>query len=562
MLWFEQQEAAVWGDRVTDDGPEWDTDESLESSADEKEVEVGFVVNGLGAPMGMEERQHFEWASAQGRVAPVKEVQFEPEILLAVQYELGNEPEAVDNFRKAKLKEFLVRAADLRTEKLAWKESCPEAVRSVAGELNGPVLEWMLEAVQYPDDRLVNDCRRGFPFVGKLPCCFRGAKPVQPQESSLTIRDALEELRARNERILESCVQTELSGDIWDQTQKDIDEGFMSPLVPVESLDLGEVALARRMGVREVKSTGEAEVRIVDHMTENSVNCITDPSDTVYHEGVDVQTQLLGFLLRAGKVPKQWKRDVSKAFRRIPLAAHHQRWAYVVFRHEGRLVASRHVGMPFGSTSAVYGWHRYGGSVATFMRTWFRLAMARYVDDFFGVGVAGCQLAPGLLVDVVLKVLGTPTDPKKSVDFADVMVVLGVQVSATADAVLACVPPDKAAKWRKVLEAVVKDGKMTASDAGKMAGRLAFATSATGGRQGRAYVKPFYCQQHAPQPNNRATPLLVMAAGWWEKYLAIGPEVRIPVRGGGRQWVLALTDAAGTGLCCAVLRVGGSVSLG
>ena len=50
----------------------------------------------------------------------------------------------------------------------------------------------------------------------------------------------------------------------------------------------------------------------------------------------------------------------------------------------------QHKSMPFGSTSAVYGWHRTGCLPRDILVCIFLAPCCRYVDDFFGVDPAGC----------------------------------------------------------------------------------------------------------------------------------------------------------------------------
>lgn len=49
-----------------------------------------------------------------------------------------------------------------------------------------------------------------------------------------------------------------------------------------------------------------------------------------------------------------WKRDVSRAFRCVPVAADHLETAWAVWVHQGLLWVAQHKGMPFGTVSAVY----------------------------------------------------------------------------------------------------------------------------------------------------------------------------------------------------------------
>ena len=43
------------------------------------------------------------------------------------------------------------------------------------------------------------------------------------------------------------------------------------------------------------------------------------------------------FMLRRGRIPKLWKRDIKRAFRRLGIRADHLKFAYVVWRWLGQL---------------------------------------------------------------------------------------------------------------------------------------------------------------------------------------------------------------------------------
>eukprot|EP00972_Heterocapsa_arctica_P097744 14421070-Heterocapsa_arctica.AAC.1 len=73
-------------------------------------------------------------------------------------------------------------------------------------------------------------------------------------------------------------------------------------------------------------------------------------------------------LMRAGCVPLFWKRDISRAFRRLPILASHLDLSWVVFLVAGCCMAAQHLGMPFGTISAVYAWHRTGALLLTAVR--------------------------------------------------------------------------------------------------------------------------------------------------------------------------------------------------
>ena len=55
-----------------------------------------------------------------------------------------------------------------------------------------------------------------------------------------------------------------------------------------------------------------------------------------------------------------FKADIDSAFRRLPVAPTHRRYACVAFLAEGSLRIMRHNAMPFGAIASVVHWDRIG----------------------------------------------------------------------------------------------------------------------------------------------------------------------------------------------------------
>ena len=80
-----------------------------------------------------------------------------------------------------------------------------------------------------------------------------------------------------------------------------------------------------------------------------------------------------------------WKEDVHAAYRRAPVLPEHRPLLWVAFVAEGQVWAAGHNSMPFGYTSACFGWDRIGAMIASIARSALRLPVQRFVDDFYGV---------------------------------------------------------------------------------------------------------------------------------------------------------------------------------
>ena len=87
--------------------------------------------------------------------------------------------------------------------------------------------------------------------------------------------------------------------------------------------------------------------------------------------------------------------------------------------------------------------------------------------------------------------------------------------------VSAQVSPDKTAKWDRQWRQMLEVGTCDPGQTSKFAGRLSFAVTASCDKVGRAFVKPFYAQSHAPMSGHRVSLRLRLAALWWLALLAL-----------------------------------------
>ena len=134
-------------------------------------------------------------------------------------------------------------------------------------------------------------------------------------------------------------------------------------------------------------------------MVESETNPATVTTGKISHDTIDTLVQMVVFFLTRGLVPFLWKRDISRAFRRLPILVAHLDVSWVVFVYAGNRLAAQHVGMPFGATSAVHAWHRAGAFLLTVVRRLCKAPAGRYVDDFFGVSKADVKIHGGRCLD-------------------------------------------------------------------------------------------------------------------------------------------------------------------
>ncbi len=152
--------------------------------------------------------------------------------------------------------------------------------------------------------------------------------------------------------------------------------------------------------------------------------------------------------------------------------------------------------MPFGASSSVAAWWRFGQLIVTAVRTQAGVALTRFVDDFSGVSRDGLEedlSGPGML-KLLADLLNTETDISKSLNKVVRIVVLGAEVvvdmAARSFAHRVC--RRKATKWIRDFKRAATTRHLDAGSASKAAGRVGFAVTVAHNKVGRAYARPLH----------------------------------------------------------------------
>ena len=516
-----------------------------------KGVPVGEdVPNGLGAVKGLDPIEHVQWAEGVEHPSMKGPVGIMSELVHALQYEVDHEAEEIDTMRKRKLYSWIHRAKQFEQERKRWLADAPKKLQPLLQSIHGPLFKQLLKEASDDDvtfSRFMQDLHQGFPLVGDLPPCEGSCVEGVPK-STPKVRYETSQLRsdrqANNASVLRAVRDMEYSEDIMPQAVKDAGQYFMTKPRRLTS-NPKDVSLTRRIPVREERQSGW-RTRVVDHATESLINEATRPCDRVKNDTLDTLVFMLTFLFAQGVNPAMWKRDISSAFRRVPIFVEHLDLAWIVWLCAGLTWTAGHVGMPFGTVSAVYAWHRVGHALFLIIVKCLKAPMGRYVDDYFGASRSGVEWNGGACLTVLASLLGFPTDDAKSADSMIYMIVLGASVSLdwSKKLVSMCVDQAKADKWVVLLRQLVVSMKCTSDEAAKMAGRLNFSVTVQGNRVGRAFIKPFYAQHFAPMSRDRMNSLLVWAVNWFIRYLTLRPSA---VRRGvtPRPLLVSWSDAAG-----------------
>lgn len=508
-----------------------------------------FVRNGGGAPKGLSHREHVAWALSQEHPQKYLKTDIAPELSAAVEFEITTNPTDIDEFRSGVVHRWLAAARELEQVRAAWVQQAAPVVRPLAQRFHLPFVQWLIEDIGHADTSLATRLQHGFQYVGVLDKSYVGVKNSAPIREEYTVQQLRGDRQELNDLVTGKLKELPFSDDAHAAALEDAGEGFMSVPQPLENLSMEEASVSRRLPVRETRvKNGEfvERTRIVDHKSESNINMATAPQETLEHDTIDALVWISLKLMAADLVPVLWKRDLRKAFRGCPIQAEDLDLTWVAWIHEGVRWVARHLGMPFGTTSAVYAFHRVGALLSSGVRRSAKAPLARYVDDFFGASRSGVYWTGGRLLKILASIIGRPCDDDKSVDDKNAMVVLGIkaEVDFANKVIQTAVEEAKAQAWSIQLTQVVERGFLDPGLSSKYAGRLSFAVTAAADRCGRAYIRPLYAQAAQPMAYHRCSGWLMQALTWWVDYLVLRPAARRGVNE-DRPTVISWTDASG-----------------
>ena len=470
------------------------------------------------------------------------------EVQQAVDYEIRHGIEQIDSWRESGLVEWVHRAAFLQREQRRWAENANAGSQELVSRIHGPWMNELSNAIAYEDSDVVMCCLCGFPYVGLLPPSRLCVRNVAPSKAPYSVDQLRGERKTLNSIVLGKVRESEFAHDLWIEGNADAEMGAMSPAVPLDTVDPSQISLSRRLAIRELRSKGW-RTRPCDHKTESMINAATQPQDMIVHDILDVLALIVLEFFKAGVDVLMWKRDISKAFRRVPIASEHLDLSWVVFAFAGTTWVAQHTGMPFGTVSANMAWHRVGNLLAAIVRRAFLAPLGRYVDDYFGASRPGLKWTGGRILSIIAMLMGFPCDNKKDASDALEMIVLGAIVSVDVSqlAVRLAVDSIKAALWCRLLHQVRDNMHCESGLASKLAGRLSFAVCVANHRVGRAFIKAFHAQPNSPLTTCLAGPLLLQAVEWFILYLTVRPRATRYADTSLRPHIRTWVDASGEG---------------
>ena len=470
-----------------------------------------------------------------------------PGIIRAIEANCKWKPEEVILHRARWLKKWTNRAMELAKEEHHLHDRLPPHRKKILDGKRLLVLKEILEDEGYPDVGLVQEIEDGFDLVG-----ISGESEALPpdfQPASISQEELLASSERSNKAVIHSTKGSGsdlIDSELWAKTMEEVGKGWLTG--PHTSFQT-QGRVSRRFAVVQSQ-----KVRPVDNYSESQVNdavtitnrCTVDGVDTIAACGA---VYLQG-LLKRSPFDRLLGRsfDLKSAYRQLAVSDSSLKWARLaVYDPEAKCSrVFQQYSLPFGAKASVIAFIRCARMIQ-FLAHRLLIVTTCYFDDYVVFSKESLRKNTELTFATLLDILGWKFD--KSGDKADTMSTtisaLGVEF-CLEEAKAGIISVQNTAKRKKELASQISEalaaGKLSASAAASLKGRLGFAEGQLFGRSTRKLVNELGRHSLAPPRNG----ILADATSFALRFVQEKIEKSRPriVDVNSREVIYVFTDAA------------------
>ena len=250
-----------------------------------------------------------------------------------------------------------------------------------------------------------------------------------------------------------------------------------------------------------------------------------------------------------------WVLDEKNAYRQVGILPEHRKYSVVAFRHfsSGQICYFVMVGHSFGLVSAVYNYNRRSALLDEILRKVFGMVSFNFYDDKFGFETEGTIDSAMSVAKALHTWLGAKFEdsdllpgaaPKDKLQQGPEVDILGV----TYDLVnmILKVKASRKVEINEEIDSILSSNTLEPGRAGKLKGKLGFASSQLWGKIGRAFFLAIserqYIRYYDPTVHSVLGPALELALKQWRKLIAAGPPRKIEPASRAPADVVLFTD--------------------
>ena len=387
------------------------------------------------------------------------------------------------------IKKWTKRAVELKQQEASLKDSMPEYLSTLLRPKKLLLLKEMLEELEYPDAKLVDDICKGFRLSGWLETT--GVFPPCVKRPQYDLGTLLLLAKGLNKSIISRVESGDASSDIakttWHQTLEEVEKGYVWF---AEVPDPQSFVLAKRFGLQQAE-----KVRVIDDCTIGGLNkAIGLVEKYKIHSIEEIAAFLCWMLSFMGKTGKHFPLigrtfDLKAAYKQFGIHPDDRNLLRIVCQKpdSGEVAFLGVNALPFGAV----------GSVGAFLRIslalWFigmrglRLAWSAFFDDFTVISKRSLAVNAEQSVEALFDLLGMNFAREGSISegFSSVFKTLGLQIdlsSAKSGRVQLGHTEKRRKELQETLSSFIDSGIITPKQAESLRGRMHWYESFVFGR--------------------------------------------------------------------------------
>ena len=407
----------------------------------------------------------------------------------------------------------------------------------------------------FPDHLLMIDLTLGMPAMGWS--CRAPTMKVRIAEPQVSLEDLKKDAEEHNTRILKSTKpskDSKLDMASWLKTMEEVDaDVVIGPFRHFDEIPFKKIRLLRRFGTWEMHGEQtEPKVRNIDDALEGGQNAASGSQHTHIPTNLDLwinQLRMAQELCPKQEI-KQFASDFSWAYKQVAgdpslaglavICQWSPKWRRPVF-FVGRTQF-------FGGKSCPVNFARVPDFWCYVMASMGAMGMSHCVDDMLVAERASTISSGYRLWRETVALAGWDVPDKKSPPPSSSCQILGVMSDLTHTPHN---PPEIKVTQKRVeklleqLKEVLTKQRLGSGLAGKLWGRLQFASTQAYGRTGRAMLRALNRRQHEGGRHGLNTQLHACLQ-WWLHHLPILPSRPVPIHLHTRKVMVSYSDGEGS----------------
>eukprot|EP00435_Cladocopium_sp_Y103_P072300 s179_g39.t2 len=277
---------------------------------------------------------------------------------------------------------FLRRSLELKEQEAKLHESLPAHLQQV---LKGKkLLLWkeILVDLQYPDAGVIDDAIKGFSLTGWVP--DTGVFEPWVRKPDYSLEHLLKLAPALNAAVtgsLTSAAETEHDQFVWDETQAEVNQGWLTPTVHSHP-----ECIAKRFPLPQAN-----KVRLIDDFSINGVNGAYGLREKLRVQSVDELCSYIAYMMdntSDSNSPSLVGRtfDLKHAYRQFGVDEYHHDLLKIAVKKPGDTYELFNVGaLPFGAVGSVSAFLRISSCLSFIGTVGLSIIWTAFFDDFTAV---------------------------------------------------------------------------------------------------------------------------------------------------------------------------------